>query len=282
MAIFKAKYLGFCEGVKMAIEQTNKALRKNKKKIFVIGPLIHNRQVIEKLSKQGLKIINDLSELNKDGILIVRSHGLPDPKIKKAIEMGVQIIDATCYKVKSLHKLAKQLVKEGYQLVLIGDHDHAEVRAIKESIKDNVVVISSPKEVDKTRFNRKVGIVVQTTQSEKNFYKIVNEILKKVEELRVFNTICKASILRQNAAYELSKNVDLMLVIGGRDSANTRRLAQICQNNVETHHIETRDELDPCWFGGKKNIGITAGASTPAWIIEEVEREIERISSKAK
>ncbi|OGL47487.1 MAG: 4-hydroxy-3-methylbut-2-enyl diphosphate reductase [Candidatus Schekmanbacteria bacterium RBG_16_38_11] len=282
MIIIRAKYLGFCEGVKMAIEKTNKALRESKKKIFVMGPLIHNRQVIKKLSKEGLKIIEDLNELNKDGILIVRTHGLPEPKIKKAIAMGVNIVDATCYKVKSLHKLAKQLVKEGYQLVLIGDHDHAEVGAIKESIKDNVVVISSPDEVEKNKLSRKIGIVVQTTQREENFSKIVNKILEKVEELKVFNTICKASILRQNAAYELSKNVDLMIVIGGRDSANTNRLAEICQGNAETYHIETKDELKKSWFRGKKKIGITAGASTPNWIIEKVEKEIERICTKSK
>jgi len=278
MTIIKAKYLGFCEGVKMAIEKTNKALHESKKKIFVMGPLIHNRQVIKKLSKDGLKIIEDLNELNKNGILIVRTHGLPEPKIKEAVSMGVNIVDATCYKVKSLHKLSKQLVKEGYQLVLIGDHDHAEVGAIKESIKDNVVVISSPDEVENTKFSRKVGVVVQTTQLEENFYKIVNKIMKKVEELRVFNTICKASLLRQNAAYELSRNVDLMIVIGGKNSANTKRLAEICRNNAETHHIETKDEIKKSWLRGKKKIGLTAGASTPNWIIEEVEQELERIS----
>ena len=131
MPVIKAKYYGFCEGVKLAIEKTNEALRGNKKKIFVIGPLIHNPQVIEKLSKQGLITVEDINKIDKDGILIVRSHGLPEPKIKKAIEMGIQIIDSTCYKVKNLHKLSKQLVKDGYQLVLIGDHDHAEVKAIK-------------------------------------------------------------------------------------------------------------------------------------------------------
>ena len=251
MAVIRAKYLGFCEGVKAAIDQTSKALRKDGKRIFVIGPLIHNRQVIEKLSKQGLITIQELSELDKKGVLIVRSHGLPEPQVKKAVKMGIQIIDATCYKVKNLHKLTKQLVREGYQLVLIGDHDHAEVKGIMESIKDNVIVISSPKEVDKTKFSKKVGIVVQTTQSENNFYKIANKILKKVEELRVFNTICRASILRQNAARELSKNVDIMIVIGGKDSANTRRLAEICQHNVETHHIETKDELKKSWFKGR-------------------------------
>ena len=279
MTITKAKYLGFCEGVKLAIEKTNEALRGNKKKIFVIGPLIHNPQVIEKLSKEGLITVEDLDEIDKNGILIVRSHGLSEPKIKKAIEMGIQIIDSTCYKVKNLHKLSKQLVNEGYQLVLIGDHYHAEVRAIKESISDNVVVISTPEEVESTKFKRKVGIVVQTTQSENNFYKIVSRILKQVEELRVFNTICKASILRQNAANELSKDVDLMIVIGGKESANTRRLYEICRENTETHHIESKEEIKPSWLKGKNKIGITAGASTPDWIIEEVENEVRRAMS---
>lgn len=274
MPIIKAKYLGFCEGVKLAIEKTNEALREKKKKIFVIGPLIHNPQVIEKLSKDGLITVEDLEEIDKDGTLIVRSHGLPEPKIKKAIETGIQIIDSTCYKVKNLHKLSKQLVSEGYQLVLIGDLDHAEVKAIKESINDNVIVISSPEEVKGTNFLRKVGIVVQTTQSENNFYKIVSRILKQVEELRIYNTICKASILRQNAAYELSKNVDLMIVIGGKESANTRRLYEICMENTETHYIETKEEIKPSWLKGKDKIGITAGASTPDWIIEEVENEL--------
>ena len=195
MTIIKAKYLGFCEGVNLAIEKTNEALREKKKKIFVIGPLIHNPQVIEKLSKEGLITVEELEEIDKNGTLIVRSHGLPEPKIKKAVEMGIQIIDSTCYKVKNLHKLAKQLVNEGYQLVLIGDHDHAEVKAIKESISDSVIVISTPEEVENTKLKRKVGIVVQTTQSENNFHKIVSKVLRQVEELRIYNTICKASIL---------------------------------------------------------------------------------------
>ncbi|RMF92772.1 MAG: 4-hydroxy-3-methylbut-2-enyl diphosphate reductase [Candidatus Schekmanbacteria bacterium] len=272
--IIKAKYLGFCEGVRRAIELTEKAIADGRKNITVVGDLIHNRQVISKLRARGVQMVESISEIREGSTLVVRSHGLPRGWIDEAKRKGVEIIDATCEKVKKLHHLAEMMIENGYQVILIGDHNHAEVETVVESVRGDIIVIASPEECEKNSFKKKLGVIAQTTQSLENFSAILEKLLEKAYELKIFNTICYASIMRQKAASQLSKEVDLMFVIGGKHSANTCRLAAICRKNVKTMHIETKDEITSEMLKGVKKIGITAGASTPDWIIEEVEQKI--------
>ena len=275
--IKRAKYLGFCEGVLRAIELTEKAISEKRNNITVVGDLIHNRQVIAGLRERGVKMVESINDIEKGSTLVVRSHGLPRGWIVEAKKKGIDIIDATCGKVKKLHNLAEILIKNGYQVILVGDHNHAEVETIVESVKGDIIVISSPEECRKKNFRKILGVIAQTTQSVENFTSVLGELIENAYEIKMFNTICQASIMRQTAAFELSREVDLMAVVGGKHSANTNRLAAICRNNVETIHIETEDEITPEIMNGKKVVGITAGASTPEWIIEKVEKKIESI-----
>lgn len=275
--IRKAKFLGFCEGVRCAIELTEKAISENRKNITVVGELIHNRQVMAGLRERGVKMVGSINDVEKGSTLVVRSHGLPRGWIEEAKKRGIDIIDATCEKVKKLHNLAEMLIKNGYQVILVGDHNHAEVETIVESVKGDIIVISSAEECKKKNFRKRLGVIAQTTQSVENFTSVLGELVEKTYEIKMFNTICHASIMRQTAAFELSKEVDLMTVVGGKHSANTNRLAAICRKNAETIHIETEDEITDELVKGKKVIGITAGASTPGWIIDKVEKKIESI-----
>ncbi|MBI5376100.1 MAG: 4-hydroxy-3-methylbut-2-enyl diphosphate reductase [Candidatus Schekmanbacteria bacterium] len=283
LIIKRAKFLGFCEGVKRAIDLTeqalsNQSLKKQKSNITVVGELIHNKQVVSELQNRGLQIVSSVEEVKPGSTLIVRSHGMPKAHIDKAKKKGIEIIDATCVKVKRLHNITRILVEQGYDVVLVGDHNHAEVEAIVESVQDNITVVSTPEELKDKKFSKKIGVIAQTTQSEQNFIDVVTNLLKISREMKIYNTICNASILRQNAAASLSREVDLMVVIGGKHSANTNRLAEICRKNVETIHIETGDEILPENIKGKKSIGITAGASTPSWIVDKVEEKIRKLS----
>lgn len=262
MKVFIAKHAGFCFGVKRAVEYVLKL----KKDVNTIGPLIHNPQVIEKLKSCGIIPVNSLKQVSTKN-LVIRAHGVPEKIIKKAKELGLNVIDLTCPFVKKVQKKAKELELQGYKVVIVGEAKHPEVRAIIENL-NQAVVIENPSQVK--GFYGKVGVVAQTTQARENFYKVVERLKLCCNELRVYNTICEATEKRQRAAIELAKIVDIMIVIGGYNSANTKRLKQLCSKIVETKHIESKDELKRGWFEGKARVGITAGASTPGWIIKDV------------
>jgi 4-hydroxy-3-methylbut-2-enyl diphosphate reductase len=206
----------------------------------------------------------------ENGKIIIRSHGV-GPSIYDAIKAkGLELADATCPHVKKAQMSAKTLADEGFKVIIIGEKNHPEVKSIKEWAGKNSLVIGSQEEAENIDFISKLGIVAQTTFSAKAFSEIVNILLTKSYDIRILRTICTATDKRQSAAIKLSKEVDMMIVVGGRNSANTTRLAQLCTEHCVTHHIETVDELHDDWFNNIKKIGITAGASTPDWIIKEV------------
>jgi len=240
----------------------------------VQGQLIHNPQVVELLEKRGIKEIKSIDEI-ENGTLIITAHGTSKSIIEKAKEKGLRIIDTTCPLVKKIHELAWEFDKKGYKIILLGDKEHSEVKGIVSNAKD-VTIVNSAEEARKLKFN-KACLLSQTTQSLEKFNEIGDILKKNIPDLKVFNTICDATKKRQDSALKLAKKVDLMIVIGGYNSANTRRLKEICSKIVETKHIEKSDELNNKWFNGKNLVGLTAGASTPDWVINNVRIKIESI-----
>ncbi len=275
MKIELAPKAGFCFGVKRALDLAAKTAQESNKDIYTLGPLIHNPQVVDELSKQGIVVAEVIEDI-PSGVIIIRSHGVGPDVFEKAKENGLQIIDATCPFVKKAHQLAEQLSNKGYQVVVVGDKEHPEVTGIVGWTGGQGVVVESPEEAEKLLPQKKVAIISQTTQPEENFNKIVTVLKSKVQDVIAHNTICHATRDRQSAAVELARNVDLMIVVGGKNSANTQKLARLCaETGTTTHYVETAGEIDLQWLKGVKKVGITAGASTPDWIIEEVRRYME-------
>src|SRR3989338_1588737 len=269
MKVSLASHAGFCFGVKRALESVQNI--KDKDDVYILGELIHNPQEIERLKKKGIKIIGNIDKIKK-GTVVISAHGVPDHLIKKAAKKRLKVIDTTCPLVTKVHNIAKDMEKKGLNVVIFGDKNHTEVKGIKGNIK-NAVIINNYSDLNKIK-KGKLGIVSQTTQDTEKYSNIINKIKEKTINLKVEDTICDATKLRQNSSRELAKRVDLMVVIGGYNSANTKRLAQICSGIVETRRIETEDELKKRWFNGKKHIGVTAGASTPEWVINNVMKKI--------
>ena len=283
-----AKHAGFCYGVKRAVETTKKLKSENQdKEIFVLGELIHNSHVINELSNLGIHTVEELPE-NGNAICVIRSHGAAPEVFETTKNKGYEIVDLTCLDVKKVQHKAIQLVQEGYLLVIVGKPEHPEVCAIKANAQiygKNVIVAPdvntlkiSEEEIKK---HKRVGVVVQTTQRLENLQSIVNYLLPVAKEVKVFNTICASTSLRQNEAKNLAQESDLMVVVGSKKSANTTHLAEILTGITDTIHIETENELKNFEDLIKKsqNIGVTAGASTPDAIIENVMKELNKYNT---
>ncbi len=274
MYIKVASNAGFCFGVQRAVDIAFNLGSQYPNRVFTLGPIIHNPQVVNELEKNSVHMAENIEEI-KSGIMIVRSHGLPPRVIEEAKNKGLEVVDATCPFVKKVQTYAMSLKKEGYRVLLIGDKGHPEVIAIRGYINKNIIICQSEKELPLLNIPKKLGIVAQTTQDYKNFKRIISRLLDDVSELKIYNTICDSTIVRQKSAVKLARNVDIMLVIGGKNSANTNRLAHICRSiNPRTYLIETSDELKTEWFVNVNKLGITAGASTPKWIIEKIIEKI--------
>ncbi len=274
MKIILAKRAGFCFGVKRATQMAFEAAGKDQK-TFTLGPIIHSPQVVQKLEEMGVGVVKDLSGV-ADGTVIIRSHGVLASEMEEAQQKQLEIVDATCPFVKKAQEHVKYLSEAGYDVLVVGDADHPEVQGIVSYGTDKVYVVASGEQVKKLPKMSKMGVVAQTTQSFDNLKSVVTECLRRGGEVRVFNTICDATAVRQQEATELAHQVDCMIVIGGFNSANTRRLAEICTEiQSRTYHIETANEIDCSWFQGVETVGVTAGASTPKWIIDEVLERLE-------
>lgn len=268
-----AEHAGTCYGVQRALDAARRAASENKKPVKTLGPLIHNPIVVKELDVEGVGLADSLDEID-NGTVIIRAHGVVPETIEQARAAGLEVVDATCPYVKKVHLAAEKLVAGGYQLLVVGESGHPEVEGILGHAGGAATVISGPFELEGLELKPRVGIVVQTTQRAENLGAIVAALVGNVKELRVVNTICKATSERQVAAAQLAKASDVMVVVGGKNSGNTRRLAEICAAACErTYHVEAPDELESAWFTHADTIGITAGASTPqAHIDHTVER----------
>ena len=269
MKIYKSKVMGFCYGVRKAMKIAEKAAVSGKKTV-TLGPIIHNPQVVKKLADRGVVAVKNVDEVINEAV-IIRSHGI-GPSCYNVLKCKNSVLlDATCPFVKRNQNIVKDLAAEGKTIVLIGEKKHPEMLSVAEWAGEHPVIVETMEDVDLLPPMKEAHIVIQTTFFLALAERLTEAISQKAESLVVHKTICNATAERQQAAAELAKNVDVMIVIGGRNSANTGRLVEVCQaEGAVTHHIETAEELDLKWFHSHDKVGITAGASTPDWIIEEV------------
>ena len=291
--------MGFCSGVRRAIKLAERSAQEGKT-VVSLGAIVHNRQVIQHLSTQGIRIVKNLDAVDGDTLLIP-SHGAGRKTINEIGDRKLTMIDATCPIVLKAQQVAHRLHREGFMVLIFGDASHTEVKGLLSWAGENAIATTTTPEfrvlssefrgtqsslkTQYSKFNTRIGILSQTTQSQTKFASFLRQImdsqLASLAEIHIFNTICDATTRRQAAALQLASEVDLMLVIGGYDSANTRHLAEICSSTgTRTLHIESADEIGPSWHcDGAFRIGITGGASTPEWVIKEVIRKLDAVQS---
>lgn len=282
MNIELAKKRGFCPGVQNAIEKARSALAAHRG-VYSLGPIIHNQQVVSELTRQGLKIVNSVDEVPAGATVLIRSHGVDPSVFQQARERNLTVIDATCVLVKRAQKLVQHLDEEGYQVVVIGDPNHPEVRGIIGYAR-NVVVVNTDEDVTKLPSSAKIGVAAQTTLSKKHLAEMVAKIIEHgFSEVRLVNTLCGEAVGRQLSAVELAKQVDVMFVLGGKHSANTRELARLASaGGTRTYHLEDFSQFEPAMIEGACNVGITAGASTPESIIQEFVHRLEEMDRQGR
>jgi len=271
MKINLAKSAGFCFGVKRAINIAYKTLAGNKN-VYVLGNIVHNEDVAKKLEMAGLKKSQKFS-LGKNKIFLIRAHGTGLNTIRQAREFGYKIVDATCPMVKEIHKIAKKAQRSGKTVILIGDKSHDEVIGIVGQLKNKPILIDSPEDVnlEKIKKVKKAVLVTQSTQNIENVMKIYTLLKPNIQKLKLFNTICLPTSLKQQEMKNMPLENDVMIVIGSKTSANTKRLYEISRSlNDRSYWVQSKKDVKPGWFKGVNSIGITAGASTPDDTTEEI------------
>jgi 4-hydroxy-3-methylbut-2-en-1-yl diphosphate reductase len=269
--IVVARYAGYCYGVQRALRLTEDALTRGASPVATLGPIIHNPGVVGALAARGAEVVDEVAEAT-EGTLIVRTHGVAPAVLAEARRRRLDVVDATCPFVAVAQGKARALHDAGYTVVILGEHEHPEVVGLQGFAGGEAVVVAEPEDVPRDRVaGRKIGVVVQTTQTREALARLAATLAPLARELLVYNTVCEATEKRQSAACELAAQVDVVLVVGGRNSANTMRLVQLCLGlQGRTHHIETAAELRGEWVAGARRVGVTAGASTPEDEIEAV------------
>jgi 4-hydroxy-3-methylbut-2-enyl diphosphate reductase len=277
MKVILANKLGFCFGVKRALDITEAAIEKSvesHEEISMLGALIHNKAVVANLQERGIRTVDTIEETTC-GKLVIRAHGATKEVLSNAREKNLDVIDATCPLVERAHKAAAQLVKEGYTVYLAGDKGHAEVAGIVSAAGGKVIVVATPEDIKQTEHRGKVGLLFQTTKDPRTAPGFYEALFKNSNEIRTINTICNATTERQIAIRELAPKVDCVIVVGDMNSANTARLTLIARElNPRTIQVENASELSKKFFQGCQTAGVSAGASTPDWLIEEVTKFI--------
>lgn len=275
--IVLAKVAGFCFGVRRAVDITLQQRAATSGPMTTLGPVVHNSQVGDRLGEQGVGCADSLDGI-VSGTVVISAHGASPETRKMAIKRGLNVLDVTCPFVTKVHRSAKQLAEQGYQIVLVGDKGHTEVAGVLgaiETIGGRISVVSGAQEIDSLELGRKVGVISQTTQYSATFAAVVAAVCRRAPDVRAINTVCGATEELQEAAVHMARQVEVAIVIGGSKSANSRRLREICAaEGIRAYQIETADDIDEQWLEGVKAIGLTAGASTPDWVIESVARRL--------
>jgi 4-hydroxy-3-methylbut-2-enyl diphosphate reductase len=269
---------GFCFGVKRAMKLIEDGLGGGRT-IYTLGDVIHNRQAVEDLRSRGVIPVASMNELSEGDTLIIRAHGVMPEIMKEARERGIELIDTTCPFVQKSQKCVCEMAAEGLKVIIIGDGSHPEVAAIAGQAGPDPVIISTIGEAAEVSGIERAGVVIQTTFPRGKAMKIIEKLGTSIPDLRVHDTICQATVLRREATLELARSVDMVLVVGGKGSSNTKRLYQMCvDEGITARFIETADEIDPSWFRDGDRVGLTTGTSTPDWVIEDVLARLREIS----
>jgi 4-hydroxy-3-methylbut-2-enyl diphosphate reductase len=281
MKIQLASSYGFCFGVKRAIE-----IAEDHQGSVTYGPLIHNKDEINRL-KVGFNIglAENLNDIQTDDAVVIRTHGIPKNELAALKKQEHKVIDATCPYVTTPQHIVEKMSQEGYSIVIFGDEDHPEIKGVVSYAvdQDDAFIILEPEELEELPLKGKVSVVSQTTKKPEDFAKIVNALMLTRKEIRVFNTICNATFENQDAASVLAKEADIMIVIGGKHSSNTKQLHSICKRDCsDSYLIENCAELESSWFDGKVLCGISAGASTPDWVVQNVIDKIQEMKKVDK
>ncbi|MGA2093682.1 MAG: 4-hydroxy-3-methylbut-2-enyl diphosphate reductase [Sedimentisphaerales bacterium] len=277
MKVIVAEKYGFCAGVRNAISTAEKVLSQ-KGKVYSLGPIIHNPDVVQRLAQKGLITVDNVEQIPAGATVLIRSHGAGAQQLAHLKEKNAEIIDATCVLVKRMQQIAAQMEDEGYKVVIVGDREHPEVQAVVGCTKQ-AVVVGDEGDIKTIGGNGRLGVVCQTTQSPEFFGQMLSAIAKSgFNEMKVINTLCKEAIKRQQAAVDLCRKVDIMFVLGGLESANTRKLAELCKKyNKKTFHLQSWQEFDKKQVFDCRTAGVTAGASTPQWVIDEFVKNLAAI-----
>ena len=267
MKIEIAENYGFCFGVKRAIK-----IAEENKNAATYGPLIHNAKEIARLQQDfKVSLVEDFCAFKPGDTAIVRTHGIVKEELEQLKKNGIEVVDATCPFVTKPQEIAQEMSEKGYDVVIFGDESHPEIRGVKSYATHGAIVVSTVKGLEDVKLGERIALIAQTTRKVEEYIVITNYLIPRHKEVRVFNTICNATFENQEAVRKLSKKADVMIVIGGKNSSNTKQLFNISYENCrDSYHIEDENELDRQWFTDKKHCGITAGASTPDWIIQNV------------
>lgn len=267
MKIELAENYGFCFGVKRAIK-----IAEENQNASTYGPLIHNPKEIARLDKDyKVGLVEDFHVFQPGDKAIVRTHGIQKQELLELKQKGIDVVDATCPYVTKPQEIAQQMSELGYSVVIFGDASHPEIKGVRSYAINEAIVVSSPEELEDVKLHEKVALIAQTTRKVEDYMKIANYLIPRHKEVRVFNTICNATFENQDAVRKLAKKADVMIIIGGKNSSNTKQLCQISQSYCSnSYHVEDQNDIDYSWFENKKLCGVSAGASTPDWIIEDV------------
>ncbi|MBU0721064.1 4-hydroxy-3-methylbut-2-enyl diphosphate reductase [bacterium] len=277
MKIELAENYGFCFGVKRAIK-----IAEENKDSSTYGPLIHNSKEIARLEKDfKVGLTDDYKTFKTGDKAVIRTHGIPKNELNSLYSNGVDVVDATCPYVTKPQQICQEMSEAGYEIVIFGDEVHPEIKGVKSYATHGAIVVSSSKELENVKLGERIALVAQTTRKVEDYMELVNYLIPRHKEVRVFNTICNATFENQDAVRKLSKNADVMIVIGGKNSSNTKQLFSISQSYCQdSYHIEDENDLDYTWFQDKQFCGISAGASTPDWIIQNVLNSIQKNVNK--
>ena len=275
MKIRLAESYGFCFGVKRAIKIAEENVDS-----ATYGPLIHNAKEISRLKEDyNVALTEDLNDFETGDKAVVRTHGIPKNELKILHEKEVDVIDATCPYVTKPQQICEEMSEQGYDIVIFGDEAHPEIKGVKSYATHGAHVVTSVADLENLKLKERIAVVAQTTRKVEEYLEISDYLIPRYKEVRVFNTICNATFENQDAARKLAKEADVMIIIGGKNSSNTKQLHSIAEHYCnESHHIESADDIETGWFKGKKLCGISAGASTPDWIIQQVVDKISEIA----
>ena len=273
MQLELAESYGFCFGVKRAIK-----IAEENKNAATYGPLIHNSKEIARLDKDfKVGLIEDFNTFKSGEKAIVRTHGIVKSELAALKNGGVDVVDATCPFVTKPQEIAQEMSESGYDVVIFGDDAHPEIKGVKSYATCGAVVVSSTEDLQNIKFRERIALIAQTTRKVEDYIEIANYLIPRYKEVRVFNTICNATFENQEAVKKISKKADVMIIIGGKNSSNTKQLSSIANDYCnDSYHIEDENDLDFTWFKDKKFCGISAGASTPDWIIQNVVDSIQK------